>query len=558
MKIKAFTIIAAAAVFMACTPPVSKDFRIIHNNDGTDMLANLWFGSRPLTLDDVNAAVDMVAGTQVTTYMMCTGSSATYYRSAISNMLGDDRGGALVNAYDSATYAIYKRYWDNAIALESQGTDMISASLKRAKSHGLETFITIRLNDLHFADTTNACKMAMEDFWLKNPQYWTNDASIGYNSSGAYDYSHPEVRSHKLSLIQEQIGLYGGLIDGVDLDFMRFIVYFKADSARANMPLMTDFVKKVREMVDSASHSLGRPLLLSARVAPSVAENEAHGLDIKEWLKLGLLDFVSIGTHWRGDPAMPVGQFRKDLGDLLNVPLYGSIDDGGFRSSAPGASREFWTHGALRGMASYILSQGADGLYLFNYYFGRYYEKQHKAEEGEQSTPQYDRVICPQMLQELGSIETLRRRNKVYALSDGHNQYGIKPNTPLPIKLSSNHTKSDILSSSASCSMYIGDDPIADKARRAVIFVRKTKGECAVSCNGELLTATCPEDVSRYSKDLYLGDNEEVLALEIPVRCLRKGDNEFLFQLSPKCSGVNVVRMELLLDYGPVETNGYF
>ena len=45
------------------------------------MLGNYWFGGRPLTVEDVNAAVDMVAGTQVTTYMMCTGSSAVYYPS---------------------------------------------------------------------------------------------------------------------------------------------------------------------------------------------------------------------------------------------------------------------------------------------------------------------------------------------------------------------------------------------------------------------------------------------------------------------------------------------
>ena len=68
------------------------------------MLGNYWFGGRPLTVEDVNAAVDMVAGTQVTTYMMCTGSSAVYYPSKYSNMLGDDRGGTLKDCYDSATY----------------------------------------------------------------------------------------------------------------------------------------------------------------------------------------------------------------------------------------------------------------------------------------------------------------------------------------------------------------------------------------------------------------------------------------------------------------------
>ncbi len=40
------------------------------------------------------------------------------------------------------------------------------------------------------------------------------------------DFAHPEVRDHKLAIITEQLEKYE-MIDGLDLDFMRFIVYFK-------------------------------------------------------------------------------------------------------------------------------------------------------------------------------------------------------------------------------------------------------------------------------------------------------------------------------------------
>ena len=36
-----------------------------------------------------------------------------------------------------------------------------------------------------------------------------------------------------------------------------------------------------------------------ARVAPTVEQNMMKGLDIREWLRLGLLDFISTGVHWR-------------------------------------------------------------------------------------------------------------------------------------------------------------------------------------------------------------------------------------------------------------------
>ena len=653
------------------------------------MLGNYWFGGRPLTVQDVNAAVDMVAGTQVTTYMMCTGSSAVYYPSKYSNMLGDDRGGTLKDCYDSATYNLWRRYWDNEKRLEAEGTDMVSASLARARERGLETFITLRMNDLHFADTLSACKMAMEEFWLQNPHFWTNDPSIGYNSAGALDYAHPQVREHKLALIREQLERFGPLIDGVDLDFMRFIVYFRADEARANSQIMTQFLCQVRTLVDSCATSLGRPLLLSARVAPTLAYNMEKGLDVAEWVRRGLLDFISIGTHWRGDPSLPVGQFRSDLAAALSctagcsgaagcsraaacsctsgcsgaasrscttarsgadgcsgaaacsraasrscttarsgaddcsgvaacsctdgcccplpIPLYASIDDGGFRSSLPGAPREFWTHGAFRGMASAIFGQGADGLYLFNYYFGEFQGRNGGAPSLEPGTL-YCRTISPELLNELGSTETLRRRNKVYALSEDNVQYGIHPNTPFPLRLAAVPKDSGLQASSrcgktkpagvgeglqsaglqnreaaagagsgADVELFVGDNVLEDRPIRALLFVRKTPGECLVKCNGVPLQRPvsdfaelaapddagnedcqyCADDAARvFGKDQYLAPGQEVLVLEVPVESLLQGVNSFAFSATD--TPQTLLRLELALIYGPVATNGYF
>ena len=634
------------------------------------MLGNYWFGGRPLTVEDVNAAVDMVAGTQVTTYMMCTGSSAVYYPSRYSNMLGDDREGTLKACYDSATYNLWRRYWDNEKRLEAEGTDMVSASLARARERGLETFITLRMNDLHFADTLSACKMAMEEFWLQNPQFWTNDPSIGYNSAGALDYAHPQVREHKLALIREQLERFGPLIDGVDLDFMRFFVYFRADEARANSQIMTQFLCQVRTLVDSVSAVLGRPLLLSARVAPTLAYNMKKGLDVAEWVRRGLLDFISIGTHWRGDPSLPVGQFRTDLAAALSctagcsraaasctsgcsgaagcscttgcsgavdcsctdgcccttarsgaasrsgadgccplpIQLYASIDDGGFRSSLPGAPREFWTHGAFRGMASAIFGQGADGLYLFNYYFGEFQGRNGGSLTLDPGTL-YCRTISPELLNELGSTETLRRRNKVYALSEDNVQYGIHPNTPFPLRLAAGPKDSGLQASSrcgkpksagvgeglqsaglqnredaagagsgADVELFVGDNVLEDRPIRALLFVRKTPGECLVKCNGvplqrpvsDFAELAAPDDAGNeedcqysaddaarvFGKDQYLAPGQEVLVLEVPVESLLQGVNSFAFSATD--TPQTLLRLELALIYGPVGTNGYF
>ncbi len=67
---------------------------------------------------------------------------------------------------------------------------------------------------------------------IQHPEYWLNDTTQGYNSGGAFDFAIKEVRDRKLAIISEQLENYADIIDGYDLDFMRFIVYFKSAQGR--------------------------------------------------------------------------------------------------------------------------------------------------------------------------------------------------------------------------------------------------------------------------------------------------------------------------------------
>ena len=102
------SILLCAQAFFACAPDVKKTpertFRIIHNNDGSDLLGNRWFKYRPLTLADLDSCVDMVANSQVTTYMMCSGSDFFYVRSKYGHVMGDDLNGTLDCGCDTAQF----------------------------------------------------------------------------------------------------------------------------------------------------------------------------------------------------------------------------------------------------------------------------------------------------------------------------------------------------------------------------------------------------------------------------------------------------------------------
>jgi len=515
--------------------------RLIHNNDGTDALGNLWFHRRPLSLADLNAYVDAVANSQVTTYMMCSGSDFFYYRSKYGRLFCDDLNGTLACGKDTAAYRNFRQYYLNFLNLEKEGTDLIAASLNRAKKNGMEAFITYRMNDLHFNDTTTHCPIVYTDFWYSHPEYWLNDATPGWNASRALDFAHQEVRDRKLAIISEQLENYE-MIDGFDLDFMRFIVYFKLGEGRKNAPLMTQLVKDIRAKVDEVSARRGKKILLSARVPPTIDACLDKGLNVKEWVRLGLLDFVSIGVHWTGDPSLPVAQFRAELGNQA-VPVYASIDDGGYRK------RESFSHGMFRGMASHILSQGADGIYLFNQYYSEYlskYNGQIHLEAGDHVC----RVMMPQLLQEMGSLETLEYRNKIYCLSDGWGQYGIQPVTPLPLKVETERE----------ARIYVGDDPKQTRPEEVILFFRLSEPSVfTLFVNGKKVPANeeKPDDVSLYDKGRGLTGEEKQYAFRIPVSWIRQHDNKILF----RAAGTNpftVLRLELALKYGDVKTHGYF
>ncbi len=508
----AFCLIVAVS---CCKPKGEQNtHRLIINSDG----------DRPKTCStvaDINAYVDAYSNTQASTFMICSGSDYFNYRSKYGGIFGNEQ---------------------NFLNWEKEGTDMIGACLQRAKDNGMEAFISYRMNDLHFADTTLKNPVnATSTFWREHPEYWVNE-KVGWHSRGAFDFAHKEVRERKLNIIIEQLEKYE-LLDGYDLDFMRFIVYFKSAEGEKNAPLMTGLVKDVKAKLDELSKKRGKKILLSARVPTDLDFCMKKGLDVKEWIRLGLLDFVTISIHYTGNPALPVAKFIKDL-DEPSIPVYAGIEQGGY------SPIETYSHGMFRGMASHNLAQGSDGNYLFNYFLHEYiskYNKQLHLEDGGYSC----RVIMPELLHELGSLETLRKRNKIYCMDNGTSAfYGFNPKTPLPLELSPDNN--------SLVTLFIGDDPKKDIPEEVVLFIRTDNPtQLKIKVNGEPVEVQKPEYVKLYNRGTNLNDEQKVYAWILPASCLMQGDNEINF-LSLASDIVIVKRLEIALKYGDVKTNGYF
>lgn len=518
--------------------------RMLYNNDGTDIMGNYYYGSRPTSIDDVKSYVDRIVGTPVTTFLICTGALIPYHKSNYDRAFGDGEDKRLLNRLsqrpeDSAQNAMMKIYKTNFKILDEQGTDIVGICVDRAKEKGLEAFISIRMNDLHFNDTAEYFPSVKSEFWLSHPEYWMGDHP-GWHAGGAYNFANKAVRDHKLDLMKEECTKYN--VDGMELDFMRFFDLFPYERGREYLDVMTNWMKEIRNSVNQIAKKKKTKILLSVRIPPRNELCLDKGLDVKKWLKLNLIDFITVGPHWICDPNLPVAKFRKELGNP-DIPIYATLDDGQFQP------RETRSNGMYRGTAANYYAQGADGLYFFNYFFTDKEQKQ-LSEIKKNDDAFYVTIKEPEQLKVLGSAKSLKATNKLYALSDGSQETSYLHETPFPIFMSAWEEYK--------VKMNIPEDFSGNKPEMVTLFLRGTKdSKFQVKLNGTFLDPAKTELIEMYKRKANLLPEDDVYVFNIPFKLLRNGYNDFnLRSVQPKPFFMK--RIEVAVNYGNVKQFGYF
>lgn len=239
--------------------------------------------------------------------------------------------------------------------------DTAGIMLRAARSAGLEGVLSVRMNDIHdaFLGVNYPFKLQHRDMLLDPSgapgKYDKRDWRYWFWSG--MNYAYPEVREHKLAFIGRICEEY--FPDGVELDFMRHNMYFKKGEEAANIPAMTDFVRRVRTKLDEIGRKRGRPIVLATRLADTPEKSMQLGLDSPTWLKEGLLDVLIAGQGF----APWGGAWKKyaELAETYDVPLYPAFD-GSMIYHFPKVE-------LMRGAAMSFWYNRASGIYLFNPFF---------------------------------------------------------------------------------------------------------------------------------------------------------------------------------------------
>ena len=274
---------------------------------------------------------------------------------------------------------VWQPYWDQRGAVEGAteqmrrlhelGIDYLARTLERCRSASIGAGISVRMNDTH--QTPWPDDPVHSDFYREHPE-WRLEAP--YRSKGPYatvyalDYRVPEVREYVMALIRELLVEYRP--DTLELDFMRFPLYFPPAEAAQHASTMTDFLQQVR--------GLDEQVCLLARVPVTPASAADYGFDVPAWAAGRLVDGVTVTAHFNTAWDMDIPEWRRLVG--ADIALFAGAESAAIcPEGLPGPSTQDGTtervmgvdERLLRGFASAQLAAGADGVYLFNYFCAR-------------------------------------------------------------------------------------------------------------------------------------------------------------------------------------------
>ena len=399
-RLSLFAILASSVVHVEGQHPytglphrdaaVHRKRRVIFNDD------NGAVGREGVTTEQryLNQRLDYIVGTQVDTICLSimTRAEGLLYNAKV----GDPAGKFLTPLSQTLAETgamhyteIFALKWNNLKSLFEAGTDPLKATVDFGRRHGMEVFASIRMNqvqDSWTGDFYSPFKRAHPEYCLGvQGTYEKSDHRRLYWS--AFDYEHQGVRDYRVGMIEDICTRYD--VDGIELDFWRWPMLFKPSLDNKpvkprQVEIMTNFFRRIRKRMMEIEVERGKPLLLLMRAFDTEQANLKMGLDVRTYLKEGLIDILVVGGDYNYF-SIPAREWAT-LADEYKVPFYPCS----YRSRGDEQDRAF---------TAYYRSCGADGIYTFNF-----------------KTP-----MDVLSMREIGSDELIARKDKHYQMTRSAN-----------------------------------------------------------------------------------------------------------------------------------------
>ena len=257
----------------------------------------------------------------------------------------------------SPTPGVMPRIAENIRALIAEDGGPMTILTRQSRRAELPFFPRVRMNSHYDMDPDHPgygrFRRERPDLMIGRPGESIPEGTIEWGIKTGLDFTFPEVREHRLSIVEEVVERFD--VDGVELDFMRHPAFFRTDEAYGSRYLMTDLVARARRMLDEAGSRRGARLQLAVRVPPTLYDSARIGLDAGEWIAERLVDIVVVGGGFVPFET-PIAEFTAAASGT-GCLVYGCIE-----GTVTADER------SMRALAALWREEGAAGVYLYNFY----------------------------------------------------------------------------------------------------------------------------------------------------------------------------------------------
>jgi len=290
------------------TPLRSERPRIFFIDDGRHA-AYLYQFEPPVTPDDVVFTVDQVAQSGFDTLLLSValeGGAATY-DSRVAPLWGDN--------VETWTHTVWYRAGRNLKQIIDDGYDPLQLVIDRCRLHGLWFFPGSWVN-FDGGDRETAGGLGRKtDFVYDHPEFQVgeeDDPRADGVSPTRFSFLHGQVREKRLALFEELLTRYE--TDGLDLDLADHVPMCRFDEVDELAPMLTDWLRRLREIADKAQTQQGRQKRILVRISGRAAAWKVLGYEVDVWASEGLVDgLICLPglTHATVDTGLDLASAKK-------------------------------------------------------------------------------------------------------------------------------------------------------------------------------------------------------------------------------------------------------
>ncbi|MEZ5414371.1 MAG: family 10 glycosylhydrolase [Opitutaceae bacterium] len=338
----------------------------IFNQDSTDF----FYARTPeqMSVAEIHGYIDRLANAGIGTFVSCGNAMKANFVSEVwecewsgYDSAGPDDQPVLRHLPKSALPGTRNRL-DAVKRLADQGIDFHREALTRCRQRGVGAWMTIRMNDVHGCmdeDSPLLSQFFMQQRAARKLRAMHRDR---FWMDRALDWELPEVQEHYFKFVREVLQRYD--LDGIELDWMRFVVHFRPGRELEGGKVITAWMQRVKAECAKAAERLGHPVKLGVRVPTRPETARRLGLDGVAWAKAGLIDLLVATPFWAtADFDVPVAEWRRLL-EGTSVHFAVSVEVR-YQPAPEGPAKMISTE-LLGGLGTTILHGGADSVYLFN------------------------------------------------------------------------------------------------------------------------------------------------------------------------------------------------